>query len=435
LNFIINSERAIVIDWVWFWKNFSTNLWLRSSLFGVFGFLVAMLSLHLNLGISNSFSRQIGVEALDSLLNILAASMLSVTIFSLSTLVMAYGSVTDSVTPRATKLLMEDQFTQTALSTFIGSFIFSIVGIVALKTGSYDDANRLILFIITIIVIIIIVLTLLKWIEYLSHLGRFGDTIILIENACHKALHDRIALPTLGANLLWDHSIIEPHFWSVHGKSVGYVRFIEMSVLEHVAHRENLNIYILAVPGTFVTHSLKMVWVDGPQNETIANEIRRCFVVEQTRDFTQDPLYCLEVLNDVAVHSLLTSLTGTSTAKFMISVAVRVYTSIANSNLTTHLDEKQIHYPHLYMPLLSMDELFDGFFRLLSRHAIPFLDIELDVLEALVILMETKDPEMIRVCLAQAEQLMRWAEQGPLFEEEKMVLRKQLLRVHAAAGL
>ena len=62
--------------------------------------------------------------------------MLAVTTFSLNVMTSAYGSAANNVTPRATRLLREDPVTQNVLSTFIGSFLFSIVGIVVLKTGA-----------------------------------------------------------------------------------------------------------------------------------------------------------------------------------------------------------------------------------------------------------------------------------------------------------
>ena len=83
--------------------------------------------------------------------------MLAVTTFSLSTMVSAYSAATSNVTPRATKLIMEDTTTQTVLSTFVGSFLFSLVGIIALSTGALRRPGRVVLFAVTILVIVAIV--------------------------------------------------------------------------------------------------------------------------------------------------------------------------------------------------------------------------------------------------------------------------------------
>lgn len=50
------------------------------------------------------FSGSIGADAVDSILTIMATSMLAVTTFSLSIMTSAYGSATNTVTPRATIL-------------------------------------------------------------------------------------------------------------------------------------------------------------------------------------------------------------------------------------------------------------------------------------------------------------------------------------------
>ena len=61
---------------------------------------------------------------------------------------------------------MEDTTTHNALATFIGSFLFSLVGLIALSTGVYGDQGRVLLFAVTIAVVILIVYTLLRWIDH-----------------------------------------------------------------------------------------------------------------------------------------------------------------------------------------------------------------------------------------------------------------------------
>lgn len=98
-------------------------------------------------------------------------------------MVSAYSAASSGVTPRATTLLMDDSTTQNPLATSIGSFSFSLVGIIALSTGAYGEQGRVVLFTVTIGVVILIVYTLLRWIDHLSKLGRVGETIDYISLA------------------------------------------------------------------------------------------------------------------------------------------------------------------------------------------------------------------------------------------------------------
>ncbi|UUS15379.1 DUF2254 domain-containing protein [Stenotrophomonas sp. CD2] len=174
------------------------RIWFRSTLYGALGIITALAGAFLKFLIPVGLAARIGADSVGNILGILAASMLTVTTFSLSTMVSAYGSASNSATPRAARLLIEDTRAQGALATFIGAFLFSIVGLIALSTGIYGDSGRLVLFGATIAVIIVITVTLLRAIEQFSRFGRVGETIDLVERATQVAMKRRAEEPSLG---------------------------------------------------------------------------------------------------------------------------------------------------------------------------------------------------------------------------------------------
>jgi uncharacterized membrane protein len=93
---------------------------------------------------------------------------------------------------------MEDSTTQNVLATFVGSFLFSLVGIVALTTGAYGEQGRVVLFVVTIGVIVLIVVTLLRWIDHLSRLGRVTETTRPVEEATLDAVKAWRKSPNFG---------------------------------------------------------------------------------------------------------------------------------------------------------------------------------------------------------------------------------------------
>ena len=84
--------------------------------------------------------------------------MLGVATFAVGSMLTAYSSASNSATPRSFPLIIADDVSQNALSSFIGAFIFSIVAYVALENGYYDSAGRFLLFVISIVVFAIIIL-------------------------------------------------------------------------------------------------------------------------------------------------------------------------------------------------------------------------------------------------------------------------------------
>src|SRR5690606_21774487 len=143
-------------------------------------------------------------DAVDSLLNIIASSMLAVTTFSLGVMTAAFSAATTNVTPRATRLLMEDDLTNNVLSTFIGAFLFSVIDIIVLKTGSYGERGRAVLFLITIVVVAVVVIQLLRCINHLISLGRVGTTIDRVEAPTRAALPARQEQAYLGVKRWFD---------------------------------------------------------------------------------------------------------------------------------------------------------------------------------------------------------------------------------------
>ena len=186
----------------WLLRRLFRKIWVRVTAFSALGVATALVALLVKRYIPEDIPAQIGSDAVDSLLTIIATSMLSVTIFSLSTIVSALASATSNITPRATQLLTSDSKAQNALATFLGTFLFSLVGIIGLQTGLYGSTGRVVLYVVTLLMIALIVVTLLRWIDYVLRLGRLGPTSDRVETVATKAMERRRDAPYLGGTPL-----------------------------------------------------------------------------------------------------------------------------------------------------------------------------------------------------------------------------------------
>jgi len=236
----------------WVLRQVTKRLWFRTTLFSLAGVVTALLAIALRDFVPPSLPAKIGADSVDKILGIIASSMLAVTTFSLSIIVSAYGAASNGVTPRATTLVMEDSTTQNALATFIGSFLFSLVGIIALSTGAYGAQGRVVLFAVTLLMIVLIVYTLLRWIGHLSTLGRVGETIDRVEAATLAALEHRARWPYLGGAPYPESFVLPSSALTIASTDTGYVQHIDISGLAAVAEKHQLKIYLEVLPGTFV---------------------------------------------------------------------------------------------------------------------------------------------------------------------------------------
>ena len=235
--------------WRWVVRLLLRRIWFRAALFSLFSVGLALLAAFVAPFVPYDISTKIGSDAVDNILAILASSMLAVTTFSLTAMVSAFSGASSTITPRATQLLVDDSTAQNALSTFLGAFLFSIVGICALSTGIYGKSGRVILFVGTILVIAIIVVTLLRWISHLSSFGRVGDTIDRIEKVTKRA----IARSGLSVSIAPAEAGRDDGTHTVFSRQIGYVTHIDLQALEEIAAGFDGTIDVKSMPGAFVT--------------------------------------------------------------------------------------------------------------------------------------------------------------------------------------
>lgn len=407
--------------WQWTLRRLAKRLWFRASLFSILGVLTALLALAIKQYIPGGLSAKIGSDAVDNILGIIASSMLAVTTFSLSTMVSAYGSATSNVTPRATPLLVEDSTTQNALATFVGSFLFSLVGIIALSTGAYGEQGRVVMFTVTIGVIALIVYTLLRWIDHLARLGRLGETTDRVEQAATLALRDRLKHPNLGGESMAANAPIPSSARLIFASDIGYVQHLDMPSLASLTKADaNLAtkpaIYVFAVPGTFVEPSKPVAAttnVDKSNDATIA----KAFTIGVRRSFDQDPRFGISVLTEIASRALSPAVNDPGTAIDVLGRGVRLLSIVARFDEAAAHDEDRCK--RVYVPDINIDDLFDDFFTPIARDGASLVEVGIRLQKALASLARVDDPRFSRAAKHHARLALKRAEHALPISDDK----------------
>lgn len=191
--------------------------------------------------------------------------MLAGITFSLAAAVQAFAAAANAATPRATRLLQEDGTTQNVLARFVGAFLFSLVGVMALHAGVHGEKGRVILFATTIIVVVLVVGTLLRRIDHVMRFGRIGYTLDRVEKAAIEAV--------------------------------------------------GCEIRVACLPGKFANPAQPLLGVSGAAlSDATTSHSRSPFTVESARNFPQDPRFGLLVLSEIASRALSPSINNQGTA-------------------------------------------------------------------------------------------------------------------------
>ncbi|WP_294643665.1 DUF2254 domain-containing protein [uncultured Aureimonas sp.] len=404
--------------WQWVLRRVTRRIWFRAGLFSLLAVATALVGAWASPFISFGLSASIGADAVDNILGILASSMLTVTTFSLSTMVSAYSAATSNVTPRANVLIMEDSTTQNVLSTFIGSFLFSLVGIIALSTGTYGEQGRVVLFGVTILVIGFIIVTLLRWIDHLSRLGRVTETTQRVEEAAIAAVRERRRRPYLGGLPLHDRtSGVPAGAVRLAAREIGYIQHIDVEALASLARRAQARVFVLRLPGEMADPTEAILAVEGARIEEAA--LLRCVTIGDRRSFDQDPRFGVCVLTEVASRALSPATNDLGTAVDVVGRLLRVLAAWAAPG---EADEPA--FAEVLVPPLRVDDLFDDAFLAVARDGAGIIEVGVRLQKALRTLSRLDHPDYAPAARHHARQALARAEVAMTLEADKKALRE-----------
>lgn len=410
--------------WQWILKQLGGKLWLRAGLFCVLAVLTALVALILKNFIPSDISRKVGAEAVDNILQIIASSMLAVTTFSLSTMVAAYSAATSNVTPRATQLLLRDSTAQNALSVFIGAFIFSLVGIIALSMEVYGDSGRLVLFIVTVAVIVLIIGVLLQWISYLSRLGRVNETIDTVEHVAARALQNRIDSPYLGGVALHDYTPAAGHY-AVQCGQIGYIQHIDMRALSEFAARIKAEFFFCTAPGAFNDGVKPLFYSSVRMDEKNICTACDAYTIADSRSFEQDPRFGVAVLAEIASRALSPAMNDPGTAIDILGTSVRLLAPWVSRSTP----DPEPQYANLHVPPLLPADVFDDIYAPIIRDSAGNLQVAIRLQKALLSLsrMGNRDAAMEAVKLSRYA--LAYANETLLIQRDKDIIAALAERV------
>lgn len=358
---------------------------------------------------------QVSAESLEVLLTIMSSSMLVIATFAVGAMLSAYASASGTATPRAFPLVVADDVSQIALSTFIGAFIFSIVGLVAQLNGYYKSSGKLVLFIITLFVFAIVVLAFVRWVDRIARLGRLGHTVAKVETAADAALQEWAHLPRMGATRVDS----DEAGYEIFSNNVGYVQNINFAKLQRLAEQEAGFITVCAEPGMFVTPNLPLARFSGDDGEkecACERQIMAAFVIGPERTFESDPRFGMVVMSEISSRALSTAVNDPGTAINIIGSLVRMlvrWSEVCQSN-----GRAKVTFDRVGMHELDIDDLFTDAFAATARDGAGSVEVGIRLQKAFVALSNTGDEEMAKAARRLSGLALRYAEKALILDEE-----------------
>jgi len=346
----------------------------------------------------------VSADSIEALLSIMASSMLVIAIFAAGAMVSAYASASNTASPRSFPLVLADDVSQNAYSIFVGSFIFGVVGLVAVKNSSFDTVGRFVLFLETGLVFALVILTFVRWVDRIARLGRQGNTIDVVERATSQAIRRRRERPRLGGA---ETTGLPDDAWSLAPEDVGYLRAIDMPCLQDCAQAHQLTLQVLVLPGAFVVPGRPVLRVHGaPRDGELAEKLLGAFRIGKSREYDNDPRFGLVVLSEIAGRALSPAVNDPGTAIDVIGRMVRLF-----SQWQQETDESdELRYPRVQVPALDAADLVEDAFTAIARDGAASIEVGCRLMKALQTLAELDDPAIADAARGQAREALAHAE-------------------------
>lgn len=350
----------------------------------------------------------ISSDSIETLLNVMSASMLLIATFAAGSMVSAYASASSTATPRSFPVVVSDDVSQNALSTFIGAFIFSIVGLVAVMNGYYDKAGRFTIFVLTLIVLATVVATFMRWVDRIARLGRLGSTVDKVEAAAARSIRQRRRAPTLRGVPVRRH---DEEGRTIYCSAVGYVQRVNTAELQQQAEKADVRIEVLALPGTLASPARPLAKVYGDGAADLEPErLARAFVTGDGRAFDEDPRFGLIVLSEIASRALSSGVNDPGSAIDVIGTLVRLFVLWNTPCESGSKPPKSCN--RVEVPELNLDDMFADAFTPIARDGADKVEVMVRLQKAFHSLAAVGDDEMRKVALRHARRACQRAEKA-----------------------
>ncbi len=418
----------MIAAWKWRFVKRMGEVGVTVALFGLVALAAALGSVLAAPLIPDWAAERFGGSSVQTILEILASSMLAVTTFSVSVMVTAFGSAASGATPRALGLLQRDPTTQRVLAIFIGAFVYALAGIIALASGYYGAEGRVVLFAVSIAVVAVVIVALIRWVQHLTRFGLLSDTIDRVEGAARAALAERIAAPSLGA-ARW--SDPPPGAWPVGAPRTGHVQHIDFGALQSLAERGGFRLWIEADPGAFVHPGRALARcdalpVDAEARAALEARLAAAFTIAHGRSYDQDPRFGLIALAEIAQRALSPAVNDPGTALDILSRLARALADWRE----TPAEAPEPRFPAVYLRALDPCDLLRDAFDAIARDGAGVIEVMVRLQQVLGALAAIEPARFARPVAERAARAARLAAQALPLEEE----RARILAMAEALG-
>ncbi|MHB9028962.1 MAG: DUF2254 domain-containing protein [Candidatus Latescibacterota bacterium] len=297
-----------------------SSYWFVPTLMALAAVMIALVTLGIDHRAPRGFGERFGLiwgggaEGARGLLTTIAGSTITVASVIFSIAVVAFAQAATQHGPHILRNFMRDTGNQIVLGSFVATFIYNILVLRTIQTGTGMD------FVPNISITVGVLLSLASLGVLIFFIHHATVSIQATEIAANIAKHlsktiDEEFLEIIGseprehaphAELKKVHDRFEREAASVVASRSGYLQAIDANRLMKIASQHDLVLLLGYRPGLFIIRSTPLVWALPPErlNPRLEKSIRNSFVIGNQRTYTQDAEFAIHQLVEISLRAL-----------------------------------------------------------------------------------------------------------------------------------
>ncbi|MCP5396348.1 MAG: DUF2254 domain-containing protein [Sphingomonadaceae bacterium] len=294
------------------WQAVNASYWFYPGLFSLSALLLALLTIHLDrigwaewLGGVN-WLETARPEGASNMLTVIASAMIGVaaTVFSITIAAVAYASSTYG--PRLLTNFMEDRGNQLSLATFIGTFVYALTVLHAVRTGA-EEAGSSTGFVPQLSLLVayaLMALSVAVLVFFLNHIPASIRINAVLQGIGERLIRDiasRFPDDARGETVMR-----APQGRPVSASGTGYIQAIDFERLERIAQSVGGTLKLGVRTGDFVHPDVPLAfWADDDGLDDLRDEeICACMMLGGMRTPAQDLHFLIDELVEIGLRAL-----------------------------------------------------------------------------------------------------------------------------------
>jgi uncharacterized membrane protein len=330
---------------------------------------------------------------------------------------------------------IRDRGTQYTLGTFVATFVFAVLALGSITTGARGDFVPHVAISVAEVLVLIDLGVLIYFISHVAKTIQLPQVVAGIASDLSDAVDTQLLLQALpdqadegpghGPSLEELLIRLSAAGCEVPAPRSGYLQFISRQRLIRVAARSNSVVRFLHRPGHFAVEGrpLAVVWPASAAPE-IAKAFRRVHAIGPQRTLTQDLLFAIDQLVEIAIRAISPAVNDPFSALTCIDWLGANLVRLSSRALPTGVYRDALGQIRLIEPEIGYARVINRAFDKIRQSGRGMPSIAIRQLESLAIIAETASGEEERRALRhQADMILRASEEAIAEEGDRADVR------------